>query len=187
MKLFKHKFSILLFSLLIITQIYSIVSYGSIQISKNEIRNNLNSYSKNAKQEAFLSSANTNILNTEEMEILTLINNYRIANNQKPLYPVKSLQEIAYTKANDLVYTNVFSHTSPNFGSTFNLMEQKQVLYNIAGENLAGNISGQKAVEAWINSQTHKDNILTDSFEYTGIAIVDSKLYGKVFVQIFIG
>lgn len=127
------------------------------------------------------------MLNSDELQILTLINNYRTYNNQSNLIPLNSLQNIAYKKAEDLVKNNYFSHTSPTFGSTFNLIKQKNISYNLAGENLAGNISCSKAVEAWINSPTHKENILTSDYKYTGIAVVNSDIYGKIFVQIFIG
>ena len=52
---------------------------------------------------------------------------------------------------------------------------------------MAGNISPEKAVEAWINSPTHKENILEERFAYTGISVVESPVYGRVFVQMFIG
>ena len=67
------------------------------------------------------------------------------------------------------------------------MLNNNNVYYSVAGENLAGNISSKKAVQAWINSPAHKDNILEEDFEYTGICVVDSEVYGKVFVQLFIG
>lgn len=182
MKLFKHKLYILLFSFALITQVYSIVSYASIQFDKNEINNSLNAYS-----ESSLFSDASVCLNSDELEVLTLINNHRVANNQTSLIPLNPLQNVAYEKAYDLVNSNYFSHTSPNFGSTFSLLEKQDILYNIAGENLAGNISADMAVKAWIDSPSHRENILTGEFIYTGIAIVDSEQYGKIFVQIFIG
>ena len=66
-------------------------------------------------------------------------------------------------------------------------MDKTGVFYKVAGENLAGNISPEKAVEAWINSPTHKENILEERFAYTGISVVESPVYGRVFVQMFIG
>ena len=60
-------------------------------------------------------------------------------------------------------------------------------MYKVAGENLAGNETGPKAVNAWMNSQAHKSNILDSDYEYTGICVVESPIYGRVYVQLFMG
>lgn len=72
-------------------------------------------------------------------------------------------------------------------GTPFAMLHNNGIEYRIAGENLAGNISPEKAVEAWINSELHRDNIEEKNFEYTGICVIESPKYGKVFVQIFLG
>ena len=97
------------------------------------------------------------------------------------------LQETAKIKAEDLEENNYFSHISPNFGVIANLLDKNGVYYKVAGENLAGNINSKKAIEAWINSESHRNNILDEQFTYTGISVVDSSIYGKIFVQMFIG
>ena len=56
-----------------------------------------------------------------------------------------------------------------------------------AGENIAGNSSNSSAVTAWMNSSGHKANILNSNFNYTGIGVVSSPKYGKMYVQLFIG
>lgn len=127
------------------------------------------------------------LLTQEEQETLKLINEYRVQNNLKELKPIAKLQEVAKLKAKDLVENNYFSHTSQNLGTPFEMLHNNEIDYKIAGENLAGNISPQKAVQAWINSPAHNENILDNQFEYTGICVIESKTYGKVFVQLFIG
>ena len=122
-----------------------------------------------------------------QKEVLEIINEYRKQNGLKELKPYSKLQQIAKMKAEDIVYNNYFSHTSPNYGTPFELMSENGVEYKIAGENLAGNISAQKAVKAWIDSTSHRENMLEEDFEYTGICVVESEVYGKVFVQMFIG
>ena len=54
-----------------------------------------------------------------------------------------------------------------------------------SGENIAGNKNLAGAVEAWMNSENHKANILNEKYNYTGVAIIQSKTYGKIFVQVF--
>ena len=57
----------------------------------------------------------------------------------------------------------------------------------ITGENIAGNSTNSGAVNVWMNSSGHKANILNSSFNYTGIGVVSSPKYGKIYVQMFIG
>ena len=90
-------------------------------------------------------------ISDEEQEVLNLINEYRKENGLEDLTIDEKLQEAAKIKAEDLVENNYFSHTSPTLGTPFELMKSQGIRYKIAGENLAGNISSQKAVEAWIN------------------------------------
>lgn len=126
------------------------------------------------------------ILTEEEQETLNLINEYRKQNNLEELKPISKLQEVAEIKAKDLVENEYFSHTSERLGTPFEMLKTNGIDYILAGENLAGNINAKRAVQAWINSPTHKANILDKDFKYTGISVIDSPIYGKVFVQIFI-
>lgn len=125
-------------------------------------------------------------LTSEEQEVLNLINEYRRENGLNELKPANRLQDVADLKANDLVENNYFSHVSENLGTPFEMLESNNIQYTVAGENLAGNVNSSKAVEAWTNSPTHKANILDEEFKYTGISVVESPVYGKVFVQIFV-
>jgi len=127
------------------------------------------------------------LLTKEERETLELINIYRKERGLKELKPFAKLQEVAYMKAKDIVDNEYFSHNSENLGTPFEMIQNNGIEYKIAGENLAGNINPEKAVDAWINSRLHRENIEEGEFEYTGICVIDSPIYGKVFVQIFIG
>lgn len=126
-------------------------------------------------------------LNEEEETTLKLINEYRKQNGLKELKAISKLQEAAYLKADDLVQNEYFSHTSETLGTPFEMLQANGVEYKVAGENLAGNTTPERAVEAWINSKAHRENILDEDYEYTGIVAIDSPVYGKVYVQLFIG
>ena len=67
------------------------------------------------------------------------------------------------------------------------MLKSFKVSYKTAGENIAGNSSNSKAVEAWMNSEGHKANILNSSFNYTGVGVISGSKYGKIYVQMFIG
>lgn len=129
----------------------------------------------------------TVILNEDEQEILDLINNIRVNNGLAKLKINSKLQAVAKLKAEDIINNEYFSHTSPTYGTPFNMMNMYGIEYKTAGENLAGNITSEKACEAWMNSESHKSNIMDTEFEYTAICVLDSEIYGKVFVQMFMG
>lgn len=142
---------------------------------------------KSRKEYEISVGVNNAILTEDELNTLELINEYRKENGLNDLKPLSSLQNVARIKAEDLVNNEYFSHISERLGNPFEMLRNNNVDYKIAGENLAGNINCERAVEAWINSPSHRDNILDDRFEYTGICAIDSPVYGRVYVQIFIG
>lgn len=130
---------------------------------------------------------NTSSLTSDEKEVLDLINKQRTNNGLKALTIDNEVQNVARIKAKDMVENNYFSHISPTYGSPFDMLKSFKVSYKTAGENIAGNSSNSAAVTAWMNSSGHKANILNSGFNYTGIGVVQSSKYGKVYVQMFIG
>lgn len=129
----------------------------------------------------------TSGLTAEEQEVFNLVNKERTNAGLKALQIDAGLQKVAKEKARDLVNNNYFAHNSPTYGSPFDMMKSFGVSYKTAGENLAGNSTGPRAVSAWMNSEGHRANILNSSFNYTGIGVVESPKYGRVYVQMFIG
>ena len=132
-------------------------------------------------------TTNTTNLTSDEWEVFNLINQQRSQNGLSPLKIDYEVQRVARIKAQDMVNNNYFSHTSPTYGSPFNMLNNFKVSYRTAGENIAGNSSNSAAVTAWMNSSGHKANILNSSFNYTGIGVINGSKYGKIFVQMFIG
>ena len=126
-------------------------------------------------------------LSKEEKETLNAINEYRRENGLSDLKAISKLQDVAKIKAEDIVENEYFSHNSENLGTPFEMLKDNGVRYKVAGENLAGSTTPEKAVNAWIDSPSHRDNILDEDYDYTGIYDIDSPVYGKIFVQIFLG
>ena len=133
------------------------------------------------------SSTETSNMNSDEKEVFDLINKQRTNNGLAALKNDSEVQRVARIKAQDMVDNNYFSHTSPTYGSPFDMLKSFKISYKTAGENIAGNSSNSSAVTAWMNSSGHKANILNSNFNYTGIGVVSSPKYGKVYVQLFIG
>ena len=94
------------------------------------------------------------------------------------------LQNVARLKARDMVENNYFAHTSEKYGNINDMLGNFNIAFVDVSENIAGNKNLAGAVEAWMNSETHKVNIL-GNYNYTGVAVAESSSYGKIFVQIF--
>lgn len=125
-------------------------------------------------------------LSQEEQVFLNLINNKRIENNLPTFQIDENLLNVARLKAQDIVQKNYFSHTSPTYGTFFEMLKNNDIQYSNASENIARNATSEKAVECLMASESHKTNILSQDFNYTGIAVQNSPQYGKIFVEIFV-
>ena len=126
-------------------------------------------------------------MSSDEKEIFNLINKQRTNQGLAALKIDNEIQRVAKIKAEDMVTNNYFSHTSPTYGSPFDMLKSFKISYKTAGENIAANSSNVGAVNSWMNSSGHKANILNSNFNYTGIGVVSSSKYGKIFVQMFVG
>ena len=175
--------------------IYPGASYSGASNSGPSNQNSSNQNASNSGNSNTGTSANTNnntgttstTMNSDEKEVFDLINKQRTQNGLSPLKENSELQRVARIKAQDMVNNNYFSHTSPTYGSPFDMMKSFKISYNTAGENIAGNSSNSSAVTAWMNSPGHRANILNSSFNQTGIGVVKGSKYGKIYVQMFIG
>lgn len=143
--------------------------------------------SNNQNSSGGSTNTTTSQLTADEQEVFDLINAKRVANGLSTLKIDDELQNVARIKAKDMVDNNYFSHNSPIYGSPFDMIKNFGIRYKTAGENIAGNSSNSGAVNAWMNSEGHRANILNSSFNYTGIGVVKSPKYGKVYVQMFMG
>jgi uncharacterized protein YkwD len=67
------------------------------------------------------------------------------------------------------------------------MLKKYNINYKTASENIAGNPNIDDALSSWLASESHKNNILSNDYNYTGLAVVDSIAYGNIIVQFFIG
>ena len=124
-------------------------------------------------------------MTSDEKEVFNSINQQRTNNGLTALKIDNELQRVAKIKAEDMVQNNYFSHNSPTYGSPFEMLNSFKISYKSAAENIAGNSNNSGAVNAWMNSSGHKANILNGNYTYTGVGVVSSSKYGKIFVQMF--
>lgn len=121
-------------------------------------------------------------------EVLKLVNAERQKQGLKALTLNADICNIAYTKAKDMAVNNYFSHTSPTYGTPFEMLQKYGVTYRSAGENIA---AGQKTADdvmtSWLNSSGHRANILNSSYTELGVGYYAGGSYGTEWVQLFIG
>lgn len=126
------------------------------------------------------------LLSQDEQIFLNLINNKRIENNLPEFEIDNDLLNLARLKANDIEKNKYFSHTSHTLGTFYEMLSNHNITYSKASENIARNVNSESAIKDLMNSESHRNNILSQDFNYTGIGIVNSVNYGKIFVQIFL-
>jgi len=112
-----------------------------------------------------------------QTEMLGYINADRSANGLAPLTLTKTLSDGAYLKSKDMAVNNYFSHTSPTYGSPFDMMKSLGISYSAAGENIAKNTSIKGAYDAFMNSSGHRANILSTQFSNLGLGIYQEDNY----------
>ena len=156
-------------------------------VSKQYVKAIYPNSSGNGTSSGGSNSGNTSKLTSDELEVFNLINEQRIKNGLSALKIDSEVQNVARIKAKDMIDNNYFAHNSPVYGTPFQMLNSFKVSYRTAGENIAGNSSNSSAVTAWMNSSGHRANILNGNFNYTGIGVVNSPKYGKIYVQMFIG
>jgi len=109
-----------------------------------------------------------------ELSTAKLINQMRQKNGLAPLKIDANLSVNARIKSNDMKVNRYFSHNSPTYGTPFQMMKRLGIAYKSAGENIAmGYTSARAVVQAWMNSQSHRDNILSTKYTSMGIGYVD--------------
>ncbi|HJV17777.1 MAG TPA: CAP domain-containing protein [Bacillales bacterium] len=131
------------------------------------------------------SSQSTAGISKIAMQVIDLTNAERKKNGLQPLKADASLSKVAQTKTNDMESKHYFSHTSPTYGSPFDMMRDFGVTYRTAGENIAmGQPTAQQVVNAWMNSEGHRKNILSPNYTNIGVGFTQT---GNYWSQMFIG
>lgn len=135
-------------------------------------------------QTVYIPLTDSSVLNYEK-EVVRLVNVEREKAGLKPLTYDWELSRVARIKSQDMKDNKYFSHTSPTYGSPFQMMKSFGIKYRSAGENIArGQATPQSVVNAWMNSSGHRANILNPSFTHIGVGYVAD---GRYWTQMFIG
>ncbi|WP_083465350.1 CAP domain-containing protein [Thalassobacillus sp. C254] len=121
--------------------------------------------------------------NQFEDQVVELVNQERSRNGLQPLTHRADVKDVAHKKAEDMINSNYFSHTSPNYGSPFDMLQTFGVDYRTAGENIAkGQTTPEQVMNDWMDSPGHRENILKPEFDSIGVGF-----YHGAWCQMFTG
>ncbi|HCU55224.1 hypothetical protein A2410_02620 [Candidatus Shapirobacteria bacterium RIFOXYC1_FULL_38_24] len=112
-------------------------------------------------------------------KVFEFTNQERLKYDLPPLSFNSTLARSATAKAQDMFENNYWAHTSPTGTNPWDFFKQEGYQYSIAGENLAKDFyDTETVIKAWMNSPTHKANIINSKYREIGIGIVNGTLNG---------
>lgn len=121
--------------------------------------------------------------------LVGLINQERLSLGIRPLIESQKLNEAALLKAQDILEKDYFSHKSPEGSTPWYWFLKIGYNYKYAGENLAiGFLNSEDVYKAWVNSISHKENIINPNYKEIGTAVLTGDYEGNdttVIVQLF--
>ena len=127
--------------------------------------------------------------NITASQVVDLTNSERSKSGLESLSYNSVLSEAAAQKANHMFSYNYWAHISPDGSTPWEFIRSAGYSYSVAGENLARDFdSSSPMMEAWMNSPTHKENIVNQKYSEIGVAVVDGILQGvetTLVVQMF--
>ena len=127
--------------------------------------------------------------NISVSQVVSSTNAVRAGNGLGQLTFNSQLSQAATAKAQNMFSEGYWAHTSPSGKEPWDFIRSAGYSYKIAGENLARDFdSTQPMMDAWMNSPTHRANIMNPRYEEIGVAVVDGLLNGietTLVVQMF--
>jgi uncharacterized protein YkwD len=118
--------------------------------------------------------------NITSATLLKKTNEERTKHNEQPLALNDNLTKAAELKAKNMFENQYWAHTAPDGTEPWKWIDDANYDYSEAGENLArGFTNADSILAAWLDSPTHRDNILHANYSEVGFAAVDGVLNGK--------
>lgn len=123
-----------------------------------------------------------------QAQVVRLVNQERAAAGLGSLASDSQLADAAQKKAEDMAKNGYFSHTSPTYGSAFDMLKAAGISYRTAGENIAkGQKTAETVMNGWMNSSGHRANILSSGYTRIGVGFAVDGSGTPYWVQIFAG
>lgn len=122
--------------------------------------------------------------NSYAAQVIELVNKERAKEGLHPLVYDAALERAALVRAKE-IQTN-FSHTRPDGSSFSSAVREENVAYRRVGENIAwGQRSPEEVVSAWMNSPSHRENIMRENFGRIGVGYLTNAKGVSYWVQLF--
>ena len=118
-------------------------------------------------------------------QIINEVNKARVSYSMLPLVENGKLDSAALAKARSIASLGSLVHSSAPSDQEWPTLLKVGYIYDSAGENLALAPTLEIAHQGLMNSQGHRENILSPDFHKIGIGVIDGGIYGKMFVQEF--
>ncbi|RJR15488.1 CAP domain-containing protein [Candidatus Microgenomates bacterium] len=122
-------------------------------------------------------------------KLLEYTNQQRSAEGAPPLSLNEQLSQAAAGKAADMFGKDYWAHNGPEGETPWDFINGAGYAYIVAGENLAKNFNdSQSVVQAWMDSPSHRENLLRNQYADVGFAVVNGTLNGEdttLVVQMF--
>lgn len=116
-------------------------------------------------------------------QILDITNVIRVRHGLSILKWDDKTAKVAYLHSKDMSTANYFDHTSPTNGGLADRLEKGEVIYQVAGENIAAKyVDGIAAVEGWLNSKGHRETLLNEEYNFLGVGVFE-KYYTQNFIR----
>ncbi|PZN09233.1 MAG: hypothetical protein DIU76_00795 [Bacillota bacterium] len=126
-------------------------------------------------------------LTVAEQHLVDLVNGARRDQGLPPLAVDPDLVRLARLKAEDLRAGGYFDHTSPTYGSPYEMERRAGISARVMGaENLAMSRDVDRAHLQLMASEGHRANLLNPAHDAIGVAVVPVP-YGVLVVQLFLG
>lgn len=168
-----HKAKILHSSSLIVIAVLMIILQGIINYLPDLIKPGILGYASSISKD----------------EVVKLTNQKRLEAGLSQLTLNNSLSNAAQAKGNDMIVKDYWAHVAPDGTQPWKFFSNFGYKYKYAGENLARDFSNANdAMDAWMNSPTHKENILNPKYKEIGIGVIEGDLAGSdttIIVQFF--
>lgn len=132
-------------------------------------------------------NTSTGSVSSYERQVVELVNAERAKAGVAPLSLDSSISNVARAKSQDMATNNYFSHTSPTYGNAASMLTKYGIKYTAWGENIAsGQKTPQQVVTAWMNSQGHRENILSSTFTKIGVGYATNSKGVAYWTQMFV-
>lgn len=120
-----------------------------------------------------------------EEKMITLVNKEREERGLKALIFDAKLREVARAHSKDMFLRGYFSHYSSEGETVADRVSKTGVDFLVIGENLAYAPDVSLAHKGLMNSQGHRENILSTDYGKIGIGVMDGGVYEEMFTQVF--